>query len=82
MAVSSPSAGVGRWAGRGCIDREVVLCLESGESPSVLDTEREDVEGEGGIRLMPTLRLEQPSDWLSSAGTVVGKRSRAGVIRI
>jgi hypothetical protein len=82
VGVSSPStAGEGGCAEREGMEGEVEFCLEPGKSSSFLNSEGVEIEGEGGITL--TLRLEQPSDGTSSgAASVVGCRSRAGVIRI
>lgn len=62
--------------------REVVLCLESEEPSSFLNSDWVETEGEGGITF--TFKLEPPSDGTSSgcAASGVGVRSRAGVIRI
>jgi hypothetical protein len=63
------------------MEGKVDLGLESGEFSSFLNSEGVEIEGEGGITLK--FRLEPPSDGMSSVvASVVGDRSRAGVIRI
>ena len=84
MGVSWPSAaGEGGGAGRGGMGRAVGFCFKSGKSSSFLNTEGVEIEGEGDGGITLTFRLEQPSDGMSSgAASVVGGRSRAGVILI
>jgi len=83
MGVSSPSAaGVGGCAGRRGTGKEGVFGLKSGELSSFLRSEGKETEGEGGITV--TLRLEPPSDGMSSGvvSLVFGGGSGAGVTRI